>query len=137
MKIHFSENAANVSSFLSASSMAAISSSRQVFFKGKIESIYFKEEFIVILPIENRTKMPDERSINVPWYLLKQYKHLFKGKIYLQGPFKHDSAKTSAARTSTCLSVNRLSVVDVIRFFERKTNDQNKNPSNFILLLFQ
>jgi hypothetical protein len=33
----------------------------------------------------------------------------------LQGPFKQDSANTSAARTSTCLSVNRLSVADVIR----------------------
>jgi hypothetical protein len=39
----------------------------------------------------------------------------FEGNIDLQGPFKQDSANTSAARTSTCLSVNRLSVADVIR----------------------
>ncbi len=39
--------------------------------------------------------------------------------VNLQGPFKHDSAKTSAARTSTCLSVKRLSVADVIRFYKK------------------
>jgi len=41
----------------------------------------------------------------------------------LQGPFKQDSAKTSAARTSTCLSVNRLSVADVILFYKKKTSN--------------
>ncbi len=48
--------------------------------------------------------------------------------IDLQGPFKHDSANTNAASTSTCLSVNRLSVADVIRFY--KTLNQPMNILN-------
>jgi hypothetical protein len=71
-------------------------------------------------------KMPIGKLINVPLCLSKQYKYIFKGKINLQGPFKHDSAKTSAARTSTCLSVNRLSVADVIRLFKKNKNQSIK-----------
>ena len=40
----------------------------------------------------------------------------------LQGPLRQDSARTRAARTSTCLSVNRLSVTDVIRFLKHRVS---------------
>jgi hypothetical protein len=67
-------------------------------------------------------KMLIERSINVLLYLLKQSKSNFRKNYNSQGPFKQDSAKTNAARTSTCLSVKRLSVVDVIRFYSKHNN---------------
>ncbi len=64
-------------------------------------------------------KMPNEKLINVLLYLFKQYKFdISQENLNLQGPFKQDSAKTSAANTSTCLSVNLLSDADVIRFYK-------------------
>ncbi len=81
--------------------------------------------------------MPIEKSINVPLYLYKQYKYILEEKNNLQGPFKQDSAKTSAARTSTCLFVNRLSVIVVIRFYKHKTIKNKLSRRDFLLLLLQ
>lgn len=58
------------------------------------------------------------RNINKRSFVPRKMNQIRNSKgilLNLQGPFKQDSAKTSAARTSTCLSVNRLSVADVIR----------------------
>ena len=73
-------------------------------------------------------KMLIEKLINVLWYLYTRnieidFDRTKDKNWYLQGPFKQDSAKTNAARTSTCLSVNRLSVIDVIRFLKSLQNE--------------
>jgi len=68
-------------------------------------------------PNENANRKINKRSF-VPIQTIQNY---FEREHNLQGPFKQDSAKTSAARTSTCLFVNRLSVTVVIRFYKHKT----------------
>lgn len=72
MCCYFSENEASVSSFLSASSMATISSSRQVFFEENQNAMNENQLPRRILPSENRRKMPSERSTGVLWCLDKR-----------------------------------------------------------------
>ncbi len=64
--IYFSEYVANVSSFLSASSIATISSSRQVFFKRKKKFSHFiqknKNDFTNREPNENANRKINKRS---------------------------------------------------------------------------
>lgn len=113
---HFSENAANVSSLRRASSMANISSSRHVFCE--VEQPCYSMEVHSDERYQPRTEGKGQSENEQA--LLRTYENFVRSCecVFhsLHGPFRQDSARTRAASTSTCLSVNRLSAPVVMRF---------------------
>lgn len=108
-----SENAPIVSSLRNASSIANSSLSSQVLYNEENVVLHREIQRTNREPNDNANRTTRRRSlVPIPIDVEKKFEGIFD----LQGPFKHDSAKTKAARTSTCLSENRLSDDAVSRF---------------------